>query len=115
MTLSRLRRTGSLVLLLALVGGGLGLPLFDAVVFHSPGRAAWPERTLGTPGSAAGHAQVCILGRFAPQSRGLPAPVAQPAIVAVERAPEPYRPAALPLSQSRPTLQESRAPPASQA
>jgi hypothetical protein len=115
MTLTRLRRAGSLALLLSLVGGGLGLPVFDAVVFHTPGRGNPPERTLAAPGSVAGHAQVCILGRIAPQSRGLPAPSAQLVIVAVERPSEPYLPAAMPASQSRPTLQLSRAPPVSPA
>lgn len=33
---THLRRTGSLAPLLALVGGGLGRPLFDAVVFLPP-------------------------------------------------------------------------------
>ncbi len=58
--LHRLRRLGSLALLLALVGGGLGLPLFDAVVFHSkPLNAA--GNTIAPEGAPAGHTQLCIL------------------------------------------------------
>lgn len=58
--LHRLRRLGSLALLLALMGGGLGLPLFDAVVFHSrPLNAA--ANTIAPEGALAGHTQVCVL------------------------------------------------------
>jgi hypothetical protein len=109
---THLRRLCSLALLLALVGGGVGLPLFDALVFHTPGRAAPPERTLAAPGSAAGHTQVCVLGRLAPHSRGLPALPVGLAIHTVEQVAEPFQPSALPVSKSGPTLQQSRAPPA---
>lgn len=112
MILRYLRRTASLALLLAFVGGGFGLPLFDALVYHSPGRAAPPERTLGVPGSATGHTQVCVLGRVAPHSRGLPALPATLAVHVVELISEPFHPTTLPVSQSGPILQESRAPPA---
>lgn len=60
-----MRRTGgsrfqALLLLLALVGGGFGLPLFDALVFH--GRPlARAESAVAPEGSPAPHTQICIL------------------------------------------------------
>lgn len=110
--LRHLRRIGSLTLLLALVGGGLGLPLYDALVFHSGGRVAPLERTLAAPDSPTGHAQVCVLGRAAALSGGFPALPAGLAIHVVEQLAEPFQPSALPDSQSGPPLQASRAPPA---
>jgi hypothetical protein len=110
--LAHLRRIGSLTLLLALVGGGLGLPLFDAVVFHAPGRKAPPERALGTEGALAGHASVCILGRVAPQSRGLPSLPPASTLSTTDQLPVPPAPATLPAAESHLSLQQSRAPPA---
>ena len=58
--LSRLRRLGSLTLLVALMGAGLGLPLFDAVVFHGrPLPAA--RKTISSDGAPQSHTRLCIL------------------------------------------------------
>lgn len=60
-----MRRSGghrlqALLLLLALVGAGFGLPLFDALVFH--GRPlARTESTVAPEGAQAPHTQLCIL------------------------------------------------------
>lgn len=58
--LAPIRRLSSLVLLVALVGGGLGLPLFDAVVFH---RQPLPTGTTAVmpEGAPLPHTQLCIL------------------------------------------------------
>ncbi len=107
----RLRRVGSLALLLALVGGGLGLPLFDAVVFHGRPGAAAAELALANEGSRPTHQQLCILDHAAPLSASLAA--AQP--IRFQGTPEISRPCpreqltARPLT-FRPDL--SRAPPA---
>ena len=58
--LTRIRRLGSLALLLALVGAGVGLPLFDAVVFHGrPLPAA--RKTISADGAPQSHTRLCIL------------------------------------------------------
>ncbi|MFN8646364.1 MAG: hypothetical protein U0104_06380 [Gemmatimonadales bacterium] len=107
----RLRRVGSLALLLALLGGGLGLPLFDAVVFHGRPGAAAAERTLAEAGSRPTHQQLCILDHAATLSPSLAA--AQP--IRLQGTPDVSRPCpraqltARPLT-FRPDL--SRAPPA---
>jgi hypothetical protein len=58
-------RTGqfkALVLLVALLGGGFALPLYDAVAFHSTPGPAKPETgVLAAPGTDVGHAQVCAI------------------------------------------------------
>jgi hypothetical protein len=57
---SRGHRFQSLLLLLALVGAGFGLPLFDAVVFHGRPLAA-AENAVAPEGAPAQHTQLCIL------------------------------------------------------
>lgn len=71
--LTRVRRLGSLALLLTLLGVGVGLPLFDAVVFHSRPGSAPAERTLAEPGSRPAHQQLCVLDDTAPISTSLAA------------------------------------------
>lgn len=65
-------RTPAILLLIALLGGGIGLPLFDALVFHSD-LSAKPssERTLWDEGSARNHVQVCQLNHAVPTERSL--------------------------------------------
>jgi hypothetical protein len=94
------------------VGGGLGLPLFDAVVFHArpltaSGSSVAPE---GTP---AGHTQVCVLDhagvvRHAIAASGPLDPPALPLAIAVVPAP-----ASLAASHDPTLLPPSRAPPIS--
>lgn len=55
------RRGFALLLLVTLLGGGLVLPLVDAMVFHA-GRLSVPaERTLAGQGGAPAHLQVCAV------------------------------------------------------
>ncbi len=58
--LPRLRGLGALALLLALLGGGLGLPLFDALVFHAQ-PVPTADSTLNADGAPQAHTQLCIL------------------------------------------------------
>lgn len=108
--LHRLRRFGSLALLLALMGGGLGLPLFDAVVFHSKPLSA-AGNTIAPEGAPAGHTQVCLLEhagviRQAVAASAPHAPPALPRAVAIRSARTPLT------ADPAPTLQPpSRAPP----
>ncbi len=53
-------RIPALALLLTLLGGGLGLPLFDAIVFHGAPLAV-AERTMAPEGAPAPHTALCIL------------------------------------------------------
>ena len=108
--LHRLRRLGSLALLLALVGGGLGLPLFDAVVFHSRPLNAAGNR-IAPEGAATGHTQLCILdqaGLATPSigSAGHEAPAvlthaAPPAVAPAESSPR-HNPHLLPRPRAPP-------------
>jgi hypothetical protein len=53
-------RLQALFLLLALMGAGFGLPLFDALVFH--GRPLpTAENSVAPEGAPAAHTQLCIL------------------------------------------------------
>lgn len=61
MTRSRAVRMRAFALIVALMGGGLGLPLFDSLVFHSQPGAVAAERTLARPGGPLKHIQVCPL------------------------------------------------------
>ncbi len=110
--LHRLRRFGSLALLLALVGGGLGLPLFDAVVFHTQPLTALGS-SVAAEGTPAGHTQVCILEhagviRHAVVASGPQDPPALPRASAIASAP-----AQLAASHDSTLLPPSRAPPIS--
>jgi hypothetical protein len=108
------RRFGSAVLSVALIGGGFGLPLLDAVLFHS-GRPAAQQQTrvvLARTGSPTGHAQVCILGSVAPQSRGLPSLAAQPVISVHTETVSVGTHVTPRVAQVHFTLNYSRAPPA---
>lgn len=110
--LRRLRRFGSLALLFALVGGGLGLPLFDAVVFHSRPLAATGS-SMAPEGAPTGHSQVCVLEhagviRLALAAGGHVAAPAIPRPIAVASTPAP-----LGAGFDATRLPPSRAPPIS--
>lgn len=112
MVMTRRVRSSAILLLLALLGGGIGLPLFDALVFHSsPGSRTPAERVLAQEGSARTHVQVCQLNHAVPAERSLAGrPTAVPALAVPETAarfaPQPAGIPAAPLSS-----QLSRAPP----
>lgn len=105
-------RGSALLLLLALLGGGIGLPLFDALVFHSAlGGGPSAERVLWDEGSARNHTQVCQLNHAVPTERSLGGqPVRAPSAPFVQSTPR-----RTPQSASMPTqstsTQLSRAPP----
>lgn len=61
MSRSRVIRARAFALMLALLGGGYGLPLFDSLVFHSRPGVPVAERTLVDLGGRPTHAQVCPL------------------------------------------------------
>ncbi len=92
------------------MGAGLGLPLFDAVVFHA--RPLTPTESTAAPEGAQGpHTQLCILDHAGlleggMTSSGHPALAAQPDVaprIAHPASPAPTRDASL--------LPPSRAPP----
>ncbi len=72
-------RTPIAVLLLAFLLGGYGLPLFDAIVFHSqPGGQLVAERFLSDGDDARTHVQVCHLGDGAAPERALASAAVRP-------------------------------------
>jgi len=114
-----MRSTGSLraqalVLAATLLIGGLGLPLLDAVCFHSaPLATAQHERQAlsGPDTPAAAHLLGCAVLTAAVVDRGLPA-VCTPPIVAGPDLPAPYVAVlSIPPSKTDHTLSQSRAPP----
>jgi len=110
--MTRRLRGSAILLLLALLGGGVGLPLFDALVFHAnPGGRARAERTLSEEGSAPAHVQVCQLNHAVPAERSLGGrPVQPPATPRVDSTPRfAFLPATMPAPATPSQL--SRAPP----
>ncbi len=110
--MTRRARGSAILLLLALLGGGVGLPLFDALVFHSnPARRPAAERVVGTEGSAPTHVQVCQLNHALPAERSLGGqPVsALSAHTGGAPIPPPFAPAQRPEPPATSNL--SRAPP----
>ncbi|HEU5169554.1 MAG TPA: hypothetical protein VFU46_03400 [Gemmatimonadales bacterium] len=111
-------RTRLRVLLLALLamGGWLGLPVADAVLYHT--FTSGSERAgahLEPAGGVCGHADVCTLGGAAPPSAPTPPKPASPRFaLGAERRPITPPPAA-PRVSYLPSSQQSRAPPAQTA
>ncbi len=74
-------RAALLCLLLTFVGGGLGLPLADAILFHSqPGAQRVAERYLTDGSDARTHVHICRLGEGAAVERALASPAVRPAL-----------------------------------
>lgn len=105
-------RGSAILLLLALLGGGIGLPLFDALVFHSnPGSRPTAERILTGNGSARAHVQICQLNHAVPAERSL---ACRPVIVTTLAVAEPaarVSPQPAPIPAEPASRQLSRAPP----
>lgn len=110
-----MRRSGghrlqALLLLLALMGAGLGLPLFDAIVFHARPLAR-TESTAAPEGAQGPHTQLCILDHAGLleggiTSSGHPALALQPV-----SAPRLAQPASQAPTRDASLLPPSRAPP----
>jgi len=110
----RQRRLPALILVLCLFGGGLGLPLLDALVFHSSGAAEaasvqdeWTR--VHTHGSA--HALGCHLWAGAASGTGLPSVGCQPPAVVQEPDHPKYPPSVVADARTDLSLRYSRAPP----
>jgi hypothetical protein len=107
-------RAQAILLLLVLMGGGFGLPMMDAVLFHQHGLTA-PEDTrsivsrplaLGTA-----HALGCALWTTAASGRGLPSFPTPHAIVMHWVREARILDSISPVSRDDSTLCQSRAPP----
>ena len=107
-------RIQALVLASTLVLGGLGLPLLDAVLFHSTQIATTaPAGNQVGPqdGCGVAHLLGCAVLTAAVVDRSLPA-VGAPLIVSAPRVAEPrIAPPAIPSTQTDLSLSQSRAPP----
>ena len=105
------RRLGACLLLFAFVGGGLGLPDLDALLFHT-GRPSPEQIHLDQPGGCGAHAEHCVLA-MAASLRQLGAPPSGDAPLVNEVAEvRPVIPVATPRSPDHRLLPLSRAPPA---
>lgn len=109
---ARYRALGSLLPLIALLSGGLGLPLFDAAFFHAARLAARSERIMTEPGTPPGHSQFCLLDQAGPLSRGLPAPGEPAHLTPPDPTDRPTCHHSAPSSHVRFTAELPRAPPA---
>jgi hypothetical protein len=106
------RRLAALLLALAFVGGGFGLPDLDALLYHTAGRGAPAEVPhFDLPGGCGAHAEHCVLA-VAASLRQLGSRLV--AAVRVTQA-APTRPlvipAVVPRSADRSFFHPSRAPP----
>ena len=112
MPMSRRRSLVGLLLTFLFVGGNFGLPVADAVLFHStPGAAAPPKASLGNPGGEAGHQQICLQLKATGQVRSIPGSGTPTAPLPPEAVSRPVPPPPLLTTSPDPSRQFSRAPP----
>jgi hypothetical protein len=107
-------RAQALVLLLTLLAGAFGLPLLDAVMFHSTARAsatAAPDRLQAGHLTGMAHGLGCAIWTGAASGTGLPGPTPGRATLATRSAECPPTPPFVLSSQTDLSLRHSRAPP----
>jgi hypothetical protein len=107
-------RAKALLLLLVLLVGGFGLPITDALVFHSAVGAPVSTRDGLSSGHDAGPAHLlgCAVWSSPATSTGLPGVPLQP-VASLPRSPEPHpQSPAVFAAQTDRTLALPRAPPA---
>jgi hypothetical protein len=72
---SRRHRLPALLLALVLVGGGIVLPVADALIFHAlPGSPTTRETSIAGTGGQQGHQQICLQLKATGQTRAIPGP-----------------------------------------
>jgi hypothetical protein len=106
-------RAKALLLLLVLLVGGFGLPITDALVFHSTAGAPLSPQEELSPGNNSGQAHLlgCAVWSSPATSTGLPSvPLARVVQLSAAPQPQPRPPAGVPTQTDR-TLAHSRAPP----
>ncbi len=111
---SRFARAQAFLLMLVLMGGGFGLPLVDAVLFHQHGlKAPTDSRSIVSRPLALGaaHALGCALWTNAASGRGLPSFSAPRAVILRWVREARLLDAQVPVSPADSTLRQSRAPP----
>src|SRR5690349_6448056 len=108
------RRLPALMLLLALVAGGFGLPIADAILYHSTPTATPVQHTddlaVGAPATAV-HVQSCVLWLSALTGSGVVAKSPVLAVAQVTPAVAAYSTPQFVVTQTDITLGQSRAPP----
>jgi hypothetical protein len=106
------QRMSSLLLTLVLVGGGIGLPLADALIFHSkPGSSTPAEASIGVVGGFQGHPQLCLQFKATGQSRSVPGHGAAVPAMSRDQAGRVVTPPVVSGSSLAPSHRFSRAPP----
>lgn len=108
---SRRHRLQALLLFLALAGVGLGLPLFDAIVFHGTPLAS-AERGVAPEGAPAPHTQLCVLDHAGLLETGIRSPGHEALATLPEAMPLATAPDSPDPSLATALLPPSRAPPA---
>ena len=109
---SRRQRIPSLLLALVLVGGSLGLPVADALVFHAqPGSPAPRETSIGAVGGLVGHQQLCLQLKAAGQTRSVPGRGAPIPAIPRNQSSRIIALSPIPVSSQVPSHRFSRAPP----
>jgi hypothetical protein len=108
------RRWSALLLLFALIGGGIGLPVADALVYHSsPVQRSAPvtdDQTLSAPASTL-HLQGCVLTLSGMSGSGLAGSSPTVAVATEVAVVAPFAAPLTVLTQTDLTLGQSRAPP----
>lgn len=107
------QRAKALFLLLVLLVGGFGLPIFDGIRFHSKAIAEMATQDQAVADHDAGRAHLygCAVWSSPAASTGLPEFGTPPTTVAVASTDRPAVPTAVIVTQHGPTLALPRAPP----
>ena len=109
---SRRHRFPALLLALVLVGGGVVLPVADALIFHAlPGSLAARETSISRTGSQQGHQQICLQLKATGQTRAVPGQETSVSLLLPGQPGREVATPAAPATSPAPSGQFSRAPP----
>lgn len=109
---SRRHRLPALLLALVLVGGGIVLPVADALIFHAlPGSPTTREASIAGTGGQQGHQQICLQLKATGQTRAVPGPHTTLSLVPPAEPGQTLGAPPAPETSPAPSTQFSRAPP----
>ena len=110
--LRRFTRLPALILLLAFVGGGVGLPVFDAVEYHQVKATEVQRPHIESKDNGACHEERCLLSLASAASRQTVQNIATPEVTVAVTVRTPVRSYLTILSIDGRRFAPSRAPPA---